>query len=328
RKDPDVVAAAPEVSAQSLILNAAGFPEAVFVGGLEPGEGTSGVIHLDSAMTQGDLRFRTDSADVDGAVVIGARLAEHLSSYPGDVISMIPPIVRKNRVTGSYDIPRPWAMEVTGVFETGMYIYDNSWVMMDRATAQRFAGLDSAVSDIAVRVRDPWRVEPVAARIANMLGYPYRTETWQAQNSTLFSALELEKLAMGLVIFFIMVVAAFNIVGTLTMVVAFKTREIGILEAMGLPAGGVARIFLAQGAIVGLFGTGLGVALGLAVATLVDRRIHIDPTIYFIDRLPVHVEITDVLVVVAASLMVALVATIPSTRRAARLLPVEAIRAE
>ncbi|HEY4099560.1 MAG TPA: ABC transporter permease [Gemmatimonadales bacterium] len=330
RRDPDVVAAAPEVDAQSLVMNSAGFPEGVFVAGLEPGVGTRQVIHLDSAMTEGDLNFKATlpKDSVDGAVVIGKRLADHLSAYPGDIISMIPPVTHRNRITGEFDVPRSWSMEVTGVFETGMYIYDNSYVVMDRATAQRFVGLDTAVSAIGVRVRDPWRVATVGDRLTAALGYPFRVETWQSQNSTLFSALQLEKLAMGLVIFFIMIVAAFNIVGTLTMVVAFKTREIGILEAMGLPARGVARVFLAQGAVVGLVGTGLGLVLGLAVAFLVDKRIHIDPTIYFIDRLPVRVEITDVLVVVVASIAVAVLATIPSSRRAASLLPVEAIRAE
>jgi lipoprotein-releasing system permease protein len=199
---------------------------------------------------------------------------------------------------------------------------------MDRRTAQRFAGLDSAVSDIAVRVRDPWKVDEVAARLDRKLGYPYVSETWQTQNDSLFAALRLEKLAMGLVIFFIVVVAAFNIVGTLTMVVAFKTREIGILQAMGLSARGVARIFLAQGAIVGLVGTTLGLFLGLILAILVDKRIHIDSSIYFIDRLPVHVEALDVLTVVLASVVITVLATIPSTRRAASLVPVEAIRAE
>jgi lipoprotein-releasing system permease protein len=125
-----------------------------------------------------------------------------------------------------------------------------------------------------------------------------------------------------------MIVAAFNIVGTLTMVVAFKTREIGILQAMGLEARGVARVFLAQGAIVGLLGTGMGLVLGLVVASVVDKRIHINPEIYFIDRLPVHVEVSDVILVVIASVAVAILATIPPSRRASRLLPVEAIRAE
>lgn len=331
RGDPDVVAAAPEVSAQSLVQNSSGFPEGVIVSGLEPGIGTSTVIRLDSALDQGDLAFRPTlpPADVDGAVVLGWRLADHLSVSVGDVISMIAPgTIRRNRATGFYDQPKSWDMQVTGIVKTGMYIYDNSYVFMDRTTAQRFAGIDSAVSDIAVRVRDPWQVAPVAARLEQKLGYPFLAETWQDQNHSLFSALELEKLAMGLVIFFIMVVAAFNIVGTLTMVVAFKTREIGILQAMGLSGRGVARVFLAQGAIVGLLGTGLGMALGLALAFLVDKRIHINSEIYFIDRLPVHVEALDVAVVVVASVAVAILATIPSTRRASRLVPVEAIRAE
>jgi len=331
RKDPDVVAAAPEISAKSLVQNSSAFGEGVYVAGLEPGEGTDGVLHLDSAVTEGDLHFKqtVPAADADGAVVLGWRLAENLQVQPGDVISILAPgTITRNRATGLPDGARTWAMQVTGILKTGMYIYDNSYVLMDWKTAQRFAGLDSAVSDIAVRVRDPWKVAEVAARLDRTLGYPYVSETWQSQNDSLFAALRLEKLAMGLVIFFIVVVAAFNIVGTLTMVVAFKTREIGILEAMGLPARGVARIFLAQGAIVGLIGTGLGLVLGLVLALLVDQKIHIDSSIYFIDRLPVHVEPLDVLIVVIASIVVTVLATIPSTRRAASLVPVDAIRAE
>lgn len=329
-RDPEVAAVAPEVASQSLVQNAAAYPEGVFVSGLEPGAGTSVVVHLDSAMKEGDLHFKpTTGADVDGAVVIGARLSEHLSARIGDVIYMYAPsAARVSRITGTITPPRRWAMEVTGIFETGMYIYDNQYVMMNLATAQQFAGLDTAVSALAVRLKDSWRVGPVAARLQKVLGYPYFLETWQSKNSTLFSALQLEKLAMGVVIFFIMIVAAFNIVGTLTMVVAFKTREIGILQAMGLEARGVARVFLAQGAIVGLLGTGMGLVLGLVVASVVDKRIHINPEIYFIDRLPVHVEVSDVILVVIASVAVAILATIPPSRRASRLLPVEAIRAE
>ena len=128
------------------------------------------------------------------------------------------------------------------------------------------------------------------------LGYPYRALDWQTQNISLFSALQLEKIAMGLIIFFIMVVAAFNIVGTLTMVVADKTREIGILRAMGLTSPSVARIFLIQGAVIGLVGTVLGLIGGLAVAYIVDTSgwIRINPAVYFIDHLPVHVEVLDV----------------------------------
>jgi lipoprotein-releasing system permease protein len=135
---------------------------------------------------------------------------------------------------------------------------------------------------------------------------------------------------MGLVIFFVMIVAAFNIVGTLTMLVTDKTREIGILQAMGLPAGSIGRIFLAQGAIIGGIGVAIGLMAGLVVAFVVDRSgwVRIDPSIYFIDRLPVQVEGLDVLVVIAAGLFVAIVATLFPSRAATRLTPVDAIRHE
>jgi lipoprotein-releasing system permease protein len=135
---------------------------------------------------------------------------------------------------------------------------------------------------------------------------------------------------MGLIICFIMVVAAFNIVGTLTMVVADKTKEIGILQAMGLPPGAIGRVFLAQGAIIGAAGTVLGLILGLGVSYLLDRSglIRIDPAVYFIDHLPVHVEVPDVLAVVLFSFLVAVVATLHPSRAASRLTPVEAIRHE
>jgi lipoprotein-releasing system permease protein len=127
-----------------------------------------------------------------------------------------------------------------------------------------------------------------------------------------------------------MVVAAFNIVGTLTMVVNDKTREIGILRAMGLTSPAVARVFLLQGAVIGLVGTAIGLIVGLTTAYVVDRSgwVRINPAVYFIDHLPVHVELFDVLVVVLASLAVAVLATLYPSRSAAALTPVEAIRHE
>src|SRR5919106_312215 len=156
---------------------------------------------------------------------------------------------------------------------------------MPRATAQRFTGLGDAVSGIAVRVNDPEKAPEIGAALEQRLGYPYRALDWQTQNSSLFSALQLEKLAMGLIIFFIMVVAAFNIVGTLTMVVTDKTREIGILRAMGMTSPAVARVFLVQGAVIGVVGTMLGLILGLTVSYVVDSSglVRINPAVYFID---------------------------------------------
>lgn len=329
RSDPDVVAVAPEVNSQTIVQNAAGYTEGVKVLGVEPG-GAHGVIRLDSAVTHGDLQFRPASADADAGVVLGRGLADMLSVLPGDLLRAVAPGSATTRSLGGPPVLQWWTLEVTGIFETGMYIYDNAFLVMDVTKAQAFAGLDSAVSGVSVRLADPWRAPAVKARLAERLPPNYRIETWQEQNAALFTALELEKKGMALAIFIIMVVAAFNIVGTLAMVVAFKTREIGILLAMGLTPRGVSRIFLAQGAIIGMVGTALGLVLGLALSFAIDhwRLIRIAESVYFISHLPVRTEPLDVLAVVVASLLVAVLATLPPARRATQLTPVDAIRAE
>jgi lipoprotein-releasing system permease protein len=330
KQEPGVVAVAPEVLSQSVISAGADYAEGVNVLGFDPDTGSRAVTSLPQAITRGDLRFKATRGDVDGGIILGARLAERLTVYPGDIVTLVPakpPAV--NRALG-VGVPRYWRFEVTGTFNTGMFLYDNQFVVISREAAQRFTGLGDAVSGIEVRLTDPWQAPAVGRRIESRLGYPYRALDWQQQNASLFSALKLEKVAMGLIIFFIMVVAAFNIVGTLTMVVAEKTREIGILRAMGLSGGAVARVFLAQGAIIGLTGVGMGLIAGLAIALAVDRWrwIRIDPSVYFIDHLPVHVEALDVLIVVLGSLLLAIAATVPPSRGASRLLPVDAIRYE
>jgi lipoprotein-releasing system permease protein len=330
RQDPDVVAAAPEVISQTVITKGADYAEAVNVLGIDPDTGTRSVTSLPSALVKGDLSFRTTTDSVDGAILLGERLASRINAYVGDVITLIPPTAAKvNRALG-VATPRFWRFEVTGLFNTGMFQYDNQFVVMSLATAQQFTGLGQAVSSIAVRVANPDEAPAVGRRLEDRLRYPYRALDWQAQNSSLFSALQLEKLAMGLIIFFIMIVAAFNIVGSLTMVVTDKTREIGILRAMGLPAPAIGRVFLLQGAIIGLIGTMTGLALGLVISYLVDSSgmIRIDPSIYFIDHLPVRTQLSDVAVVVVASVLLAIVATIYPSRTAAGLTPVEAIRHE
>jgi lipoprotein-releasing system permease protein len=330
RQEPGVLAAAPEVLSQSVISAGADYAEGVNVLGFDPDTGSMAVTSLPHALTRGDFSFKPTRDSVDGAIVLGARLAERMTVYPGDVVTLVPakpPQV--NRALG-VGVPRYWRFEVTGIFDTGMFLYDNQFVVISRVAAQRFTGLGDAVSGIQVRLSDPWQAPEIGRRIERKLGYPYRTLDWQAQNSTLFSALKLEKLAMGLIIFFIMVVAAFNIVATLTMVVTEKTREIGILKAMGLSPAAVGRIFLAQGAIIGLTGVSIGLVAGLLLAAAVDRGhlIRIDPSVYFIDHLPIQVEPSDVLIVLAGSFLLAVVATLHPSRSAARLLPVEAIRFE
>ncbi|MDX2059781.1 MAG: ABC transporter permease [Gemmatimonadales bacterium] len=331
RKDPEVVAAAPEVLVKSVIVNSANYPAAVDVFGIDPDTGRASVTPLPKAVSEGALSFKATRDSVDGTIILGHRLAERLSTYQGDVVRLVS-VNDLRKVNRALGVPtfRPWYFEVVGTFNTGMFQYDDAFAVMRIDQAQRFAGLGDAVSGIQVRVADAWRATEVARRLADGLGYPYRTIPWQEQNASLFGAMKLEKLGMGLVITFITIVAAFNIIGTLTMIVGERTREIGILLAMGLTPAAIGRVFVAQGAIIGLVGTAIGLVLGLVISFVLDgsELIRIDPSIYFIDHLPVTIEPLDVAVVVSVSLAIALAATIPASRAASRLQPVDAIRHE
>lgn len=330
KRTKGVVAAAPFVLTQGLISAGHDYAEGVAVVGVETDTGTRAVTSLPRHLTKGDLTFRTTQAGVEGGVAIGIRLASKLSAYPGDVITMVAPAGSQfNRSLGAF-VPKYRRYEVTGLFETGMYDYDNSYVVMRRENAQAFAGLGSAVTGLELRLAEPERATEFAQRIESKLGYPYRALDWQLQNRSLFSALKLEKLAMGLVVFLICLVAAFNVVGTLTMVVRDKTREIGILMAMGMQRGRIRRVFLIQGVFIGLVGTALGTVLGVIVGASVNRGhlIPIDPSIYFIDHLPVMTNPLDALTVVAASIVIATLAPLYPSVQAGGLEPVSAIRYE
>ena len=218
--------------------------------------------------------------------------------------------------------------EVAGRFETGMYEYDNKFMYTTLAAAQDLTGLGSSVSGIEVRAVDAMAADQVADRIEMELGLPYVGHDWQSMNSSLFSALKLEKLAMGVILLLIVVVAAFNIISTLVMVVTDKTREIGILKSMGLTAKQVQRVFMIQGLVIGTIGTVAGAIAGLFLMWILDRYelIAIPGDVYFIDHLPIAFDVGDIGIILALSLIISFIATIYPARQAARLLPVDAIR--
>jgi lipoprotein-releasing system permease protein len=330
RGTPGVEAAQPFVLSQGLISAGHDYTEGVAVIGVEPDTGSRAVTSLPRHFTKGDLSFRTTQPGVDGGIAIGNRLASKLGAYPGDVVTLVAPAGSQfNRALGAFT-PKYRRYEVTGMFDTGMYDYDNSYVVMSRQAAQSFAGLGAAVTGLELRLERPEQANEFGSNLEAQLGYPYRALDWQLQNRSLFSALKLEKLAMGFVVFLICVVAAFNVVGTLTMVVRHKTREIGILLAMGMPRGAIRRVFLAQGLFIGLVGTAVGAVLGFAIGAAVNRGhlIPIDPSVYFIDHLPVLAEPMDAVVVILASLVIATLAPLYPSVQAAGLDPVTAIRSE
>jgi len=330
RTQPGVVAAAPFVLTEALMTAGHDYAGGVYVVGLQPqARGVSDVTTIRSHATQGDFRF----ASTDGrhrGVVLGKLLALRFNKWAGDSINLLSAGRGKmNPVTGGF-VPRVETFEVTGIVSTGMYEYDNSYAFVALDKAQSLADLGDGVTGIEVKTADRWQAAGVASRLVAALGWPYRTVDWEEQNHSLFQALKLEKLGMGVILLLIVLVAAFNIVSTLTMVVADKTKEIGILKAMGMPAKSIRRIFFLQGLVIGVVGTGLGLVLGFGAALALDKYqfIKLDAQVYFIDHLPVSTQPMDVMWIVIASIAIAAIATVYPSVQASRLFPIEAIRHE
>jgi lipoprotein-releasing system permease protein len=330
RKQPGVVTAAPFVLTEALMTAGHDYAGGVYVVGLQPAaRGVPDVTTIRSHAISGDFRFASTDGQHRG-VVLGKLLASRFNKWPGDSINLLSAGGAKmNPVTGGL-VPRVERFEVTGIVSTGMYEYDNSYAFVALDKAQNLAGLGDGVTGIEVKTTDRWQASTVAAQLVGALGWPYRTVDWEEQNHSLFQALKLEKLGMGVILLLIVLVAAFNIVSTLTMVVADKTKEIGILKAMGMPAKSIRRIFFAQGLVIGVVGTVFGLLLGFGAALALDKYqfIKLDPQVYFIDHLPVSTQPADVVWIILASVAIAAIATVYPSVQASRLFPIEAIRHE
>jgi len=330
RRQPGVVAAAPFVLTEGVMTTGHDYSGGVYVVGIPPaGRGVPEVTSIRSHAVDGDFRFASTDGQRRGAV-LGKLLASRFNKIVGDTIHILTaPGAKINAVTGGL-VPKVEQFEVTGILSTGMYEYDNAYAFIALERAQELAGLGSGVTGIEVRTVDRWQASTVAPRLVAALGWPFRTVDWQEQNHSLFQALKLEKLGMGVILLLIVLVAAFNIVSTLTMVVADKTKEIGILKAMGMPAKSIRRIFFAQGVVIGVVGTFLGLIIGFGAAIGLDKYkfIKLDPQVYFIDHLPVATQAEDVIMIVLASIAIAAIATLYPSIQASRLFPLEAIRHE
>ena len=223
RNIPDVVAAAPVVLTQALVTRSGGPPEPAQVVGIDPaGQGVPDITSIRRHATLGDFRFASSDGLVRG-IVVGRLLADRLNVFPGDKVALVASAAT-NAATGSI-IPRFETFEVTGIFDTGMFEYDDKYVYVALPAAQQLAGIGDAVTGIEIRTPEREDAPVVAARVDNLFGpFNVRVIDWKQQNGSLFKALQLEKVVMSIILLLIVIVAAFNIVSTLTMVVSDKTR--------------------------------------------------------------------------------------------------------
>jgi lipoprotein-releasing system permease protein len=334
-QQPGVEKIAPFVVTQALLITKSTRMRGVFVRGLLPdGPTTPHVTAIREHAVKGDFTFASGDGAHHGAV-LGATLAESLGLRVGhDSITLLTMNKRAAELGGSglggMPLPHAVRLPVTGTFGTGLYEYDASYVVVSLEEAQALASIGDAITGLEIKTRTRWVAPEVAERLQSVIGTEVRALDWHQQNNALFTLLNLEKLALAVILMLVVLVAAFNVGGTLVMIVTDKTKEIGILRAMGMPARSIKRVFVVQGLAIGVVGTFAGLAVGLILSQVLahTRIIPLNPKIYYIDHLPVSTQLVDVAGTVLASLMIAALATIYPSVRAARLYPVEAIRAE
>jgi lipoprotein-releasing system permease protein len=321
---PGVVSATPFVLQQALFTSKGGGA----TGGLLRG------VDLDTPAVRnaiaGQVRFGKIDPLLEGrepALLLGRELARSLSVVPGEHVTVISP---QGAMTAVGLVPKMRRFLVAGYVEVGMYEYDVSLAYTTLALAQEFAGLGDRVTGVEVKLADPFEAKEVGRAIMGRIKGSYWIRDWMDMNRNLFAALQLEKLALFIIVTIIVLVAAFAIIGHLVLLVAEKRKEIGILKAMGASAGSIGAVFLVAGMLIGVVGTAAGSAFGLLLIWVQNtyRIIRLSGDVYQISYLPMKLTGSDFAMIVSATLVISFLATLSPARRAARMDPVDVLRYE
>ena len=338
---PGVVAATPFIYSQAMLKNGATSPASscgASTGGRpeghQPGQDPGGQARRSEIGPRSIPGLKPEIADLPG-ILIGRELAKNLGIFLLEPVYVVSP---SGVATPMGMVPRMKPFLVVGIFESGFFEYDSTLAYISLKTCQEFLGMDDLVTGIEIRVDDIYKADKIAKQIEKRLGFPYWGRSWMEMNKNLFSALKLEKRVMFIILSLIVLVAAFNIISALIMIVMEKNKDIAILKTMGATRAGIMKIFMFQGMIVGAIGTFLGCLAGLAVAfnlEALSRFVEnlfgfkiLPGDVYYLSELPSQVNYGDVGIIVVGTLLISFLSTIYPSWRASRLDPAEALRYE
>lgn len=324
REEKDVVSASPFILGQAM-ASSGKRAHGVFLRGIDPSLEVK-TTEISRYIKDGKIDDLKPKNGVPG-IIIGKELANNLGVFRDDIINVISPV---GEIGPLGMLPTVKQFRVAAIFEVGMFEYDSNLVMTELVPAQEFFGISDAVTGIELKIKDIYKAKDVREHVQKTLGFPYYGRDWMQMNKNLFSALKLEKFAMFIILILIILVASFNIVGTLIMNVIEKSREIAILKAMGATNRGIMIIFMLQGLFIGLAGTFIGIVGGYLLGYILNNYqiIKLPADVYYLSHLPVKMKFIDFISVSFSAIIISFLATIYPAWQAARLNPVEPLRYE